>query len=106
MRTAIAETTHAREELQSLRQLIEALAPRCGLDLKDRAASRRFRDGQAPGPGESIDPRLCEELRGMLILLLRLEGCSSEDIGFAGMQRLWQRHDDILMRFADRAITG
>lgn len=106
MNSSSAATGHGPEELQSLRQLIERLAPQCALDLKDRSAVRHFLEGHASSCSESIDPRLCDELRNMLILLFRLEGSSSEDIGFSGMRRLWQRHDDILTRFADRTMTG
>jgi hypothetical protein len=92
---------HGPEELFALRRLIGELAPQCGLDLADRAATRHFLDGQA-SHSESIDPQLCQELRAMLILLFRLEACSSEDSGLSGMRRLWRLHGETLARFAGK----
>lgn len=95
---------HSSEELLALRRLIAQFAPLCGLDLKDRAAIRHFLDGHSPlSQGESIDPQLCQELRAMLILLFRLEGSSSEDLGFEGLRRLWHQHGEILARFQAQA---
>lgn len=88
----------------ALRRLISELAPRCGLDLTDRAAIRHFLDGNSPlSRGESIDPQICQEVRTMLILLFRLEGSSSEDLGFDGLRRLWHQHSEILARFQAQA---
>lgn len=87
---------HNPEDLQALRRLIARLAPPCGLDLSDKSAVRRFLDGaQAPGGAAEAD----QELRAMLILLFRLETCSSEDLGFAGLRRLWQEHSETLARY-------
>lgn len=35
----------------------------------------------------------------MLVLLYRLEGSSSEDLGFDGMRKLWRQHSETLARF-------
>ncbi|UCV09775.1 hypothetical protein [Dechloromonas denitrificans] len=87
---------HKPEDLQALRRLIARLALPCGLDLSDKSAVRRFLDGaQAPGDAGETG----QELRAMLILLFRLETCSSEDLGFAGLRRLWLEHSETLARY-------
>ena len=88
------------QEMQALRQLITRLAGQCRLDLSDRIAVRQFLDDtEMRGRGESLDPKVCQELRTMLILLYRLEASSSEDLGVDGLRRLWHQHGEILARF-------
>lgn len=99
MSLSILGPKHSSDELQALRRLITELAPQCGLNLKDRAATRDFLDGHPLSRSEHINPQLCAELRAMLILLFRLEGSSSEDLGVEGMRRLWCQHSEILDRF-------
>lgn len=82
----------------ALRHLIRDLAPLCGLDLDDRHSVRQFLDPTKLA-GEGTDPELHAELRAMLILLFRLEGSSSEDLGFHGIRNLWRQHDETLARF-------
>ncbi|WP_428827790.1 hypothetical protein ACLIKD_07405 [Azonexus sp. IMCC34842] len=88
---------HNPEDLQALRRLIARLAPPCGLDLSDKSAVRRFLDGAQPAPQGAAETG--QELRAMLILLFRLETCSSEDLGFAGLRRLWLEHSETLARY-------
>lgn|SRR5574343_1169861 len=93
-------TANPPEDIQALRRLIGLLAPQCGLDLANRGAVRQFLDHDAAGNrSEAIDPQLCHELRAMLILLYRLEGSSSEDLGVEGLRHLWRQHGEILARF-------
>ncbi|MDP3538850.1 MAG: hypothetical protein Q8S26_09115 [Azonexus sp.] len=100
MRRSILGPSHHPEELLILRQLICQLAPQCGLDLGNRASVRSFLDQDAAASrSESIDPKLCQELRAMLILLYRLEASSSEDLGVEGLRRLWHQHGEIIARF-------
>ena len=44
------------------------------------------------------DRQKAQELSAMLTLLLRLEASSSEDLGIAGLHRLWHEHGKILAR--------
>ena len=88
---------HNPEDLQALRRLIAHLAPQCGIDLSDKSAVRRFLDGAQPTRGGMAETG--EELRAMLILLFRLETCSSEDLGFEGLRRLWLEHSATLARY-------
>lgn len=100
MSLLIREESHSSVELEALRRLIVQLAAQCNLDLRNRAAIRHFLDGsQETRLSESVDPQLCHELRAMLVLLYRLEGSSSEDLGFDGMRRLWRQHSETLARF-------
>lgn len=99
MNRSVGETKHP-EDMQALRRLIAHLAPQCGLDLANRSAVRHFLDhDSASNRSEAIDPLLCHELRAMLILLYRLEGSSSEDLGVEGLRRLWRQHGEFLARF-------
>ncbi len=99
MNRSVGETNHP-EGMLALRRLIAHLAPQCGLDLANRASVRHFLDHAAPSSrSEAIDPQLCQELHAMLILLYRLEGSSSEDLGVEGLRRLWRQHGEILARF-------
>lgn len=77
------------DELDRLRQLIADLATRCGVDPGDRRALRLLLDAPESPAGEEAtqDPR--HELRTLLTLLYRLEAACSEDIGLAGLRRLW-----------------
>lgn len=100
MSLAIPQTSHSSTELLALRRLIAELAGQCDLDLRNRVAIRHFLDDSpAAARSKSIDPQLCHELRAMLVLLYRLEGSSSEDLGFDGMRRLWRQHSETLARF-------
>lgn len=100
MQHPLSETNCPPEEMQALRRLIDHLAPQCGVDMANRASIRQFMDGdQAARRSESIDPRLCQELRAMMILLFRLEASSSEDLGVEGLRRLWYQHGEIMARF-------
>lgn len=100
-------SSSAAPELLDLRQVIGQLAPRCGLDLADRAAVRGVLNGEfarcPAGAGGC-----CQELRALLILLYRLEASSSEDLGIDGLGRLWHQHGEILARFrrAERHGSG
>lgn len=90
------------EDMQALRRLIAQFAPQCDLDLSDRSAVRRFLDDdQMNNRSERIDPKICVELRAMLILLYRLEASSSEDLGVEGLRRLWHQHSETIARFQD-----
>lgn len=94
------------EDLKALRHAIGRLAAECSLDLDSRPAIRRFLDNDPAGiPGRRGDPKACQELRHMLVLLYRLEASSSEDLGCSGMHRLWHQHDEIVRRFRNEA-TG
>lgn len=95
-----ASTTPPGEDLHALRRLIGELAPRCGLDLADRRAVRRFLDDEPHSRSERTDPQAAAELRRMLVLLFRLEASSSEDLGIEGLRRLWRQHGEIMARFA------
>lgn len=95
---------HNPEDLQALRRLIAHLAAQCGLDLSDKSAVRRFLDGAQPAPGGAAETG--EELRTMLILLFRLETCSSEDLGFEGLRRLWREHSATLARYRPEAMPA
>ena len=99
MNLAILGPSHASEELQALRRLIAQLAGQCGLELSDKSAVRRFLDADHPFlPGPLATSETGQELRAMLILLYRLEACSSEDLGFEGLRRLWLQHSETLAR--------
>lgn len=88
------------EDMHALRHLIAEFAGQCGLDLSNRIAVRQFLDdNQVSSRSEIIDPKICQELRAMLILLYRLEASSSEDLGVEGLRRLWHQHSEILSRF-------
>ena len=90
----------ADEELLPLRRMIVRLADRCGLDLADSSAIRRFLDGdfsQCEAP--DWDSNSCRDLHSMITLLFRLEASSSEDLGINGLHRLWSRHSEILAGF-------
>ena len=95
--------THASEDILALRRVIAQLADRCDLDLSDPFAVRHFLDGDSSHGQESAQQhQVCEELRSMLTLLFRLEASSSEDLGIAGLHRLWMQHGEILARFQAR----
>lgn len=83
------------EELLALRRLIAEQASHCQLDLNNRIAIRHFLDSDQPSPAG-------QELRAMLVLLLRLETSSSEDLGIDGLRRLWHQHSEIISRFGAR----
>jgi hypothetical protein len=81
------------DALVDLRRLIAHRARQCGLDLEDRQSLSRFLYTESAA---GTDPTA--ELRAMLILLYRLEACSSEDLGHSALLDLWRRHDDFLLR--------
>lgn len=97
---SISHAPHAFDDIMLLRCLTEHVADRCGLDLTDGAAVRRVLDGDMSCcRGDVHDHSLCLELPAMLRLLFRLETSSSEDLGIAGLRRLWRQYSDILSRF-------
>lgn len=99
MSLSVFEPSHASEELQVLRRLIAQFAGQYGLELSDKSALRRFLDADHPLHPASLAPsKTGQELRAMLTLLFRLEACSSEDLGFEGLCRLWQEHSETLAR--------
>jgi len=100
MSLSIRGYAHVSDDLKPLRRVIAQLADHCGVDIDDRSAIRQLMDGdfsqrEAQGP----DSKACQELRTMLTLLFRLEASSSEDLGIAGLHRLWHQHSEILARF-------
>lgn len=100
MKPPVSDTHYPPEDMQALRQLIALIAPQCGVDPDNRTSIRRFLDNDlAASHSESIDPRICQELRAMLILLFRLEASSSEDLGIEGLRRLWHQHGEIMARY-------
>lgn len=100
MSLSIFGPSHISEDLHALRRVIARHADRYGLDLADRSAVRRFLDGDfAPGQTPARNYPAYQELRAMLVLLLRLEASSSEDLGIDGLHRLWRQHSEILARF-------
>jgi hypothetical protein len=103
MNLSLLGVNHASEDILALRRVIAHLAERCGLDLADPDAVRHFLDDDSshdqPGTREHQDS---DELRAMLTLLFRLEASSSEDLGIAGLHRLWMQHSEILARFQVR----
>lgn len=93
-------TAEGSEDLQALRRLIDDLARQHRIDLTDPAVIARIMEGDATiGGAPAIDPQRFEDLSSMLRLLFRLEGSSSEDLGFSGLCRLWERHREVLRRF-------
>lgn len=109
MNLSFFRSNPATPDLLELRQLIGQLAPRCGLDLADRAAVRGVLNGDfARCPAAVGTAPCCQDLRAMLVLLYRLEASSSEDLGIDGLGRLWHQHGEILARFrlADRPGGG
>lgn len=90
-------TSPPHDELDCLRSLIAGLAQRCQVDLGDRQSLRRLLDDQQPGSDDSTR----HELRTLLRLLYRLEAASSEDLGPAGVRRLWQLCAEARVRLGD-----
>ncbi|MBL0168282.1 MAG: hypothetical protein IPP85_14610 [Propionivibrio sp.] len=83
--------------------MIAHLADRCDLDLADPYAVRNFLDGDSShDQANAREHQDSDELRAMLTLLFRLEASSSEDLGIAGLHRLWLQHSEILARFQVR----
>jgi len=104
MKHPVSDTNYPLEDMQALRRLIAQFAPQCGIDLGNRASIRHFLDNDlAASHSESIDPRICQELRTMMILLFRLEASSSEDLGVEGLRRLWHQHSEIMTRYGQQA---
>ena len=103
MNLSLLGVNHACEDILALRRVIAHLADRCDLDLADPYAVRNFLDGGSSHDQESArEHRDSDELRAMLTLLFRLEASSSEDLGIAGLHRLWMQHSEILARFQVR----
>ena len=103
MNLSMLGVTHAAEDILALRRVIAHLADRCELDLADPYAVRHFLDGDSSqGQASKHEHQDCDELRAMLTLLFRLEASSSEDLGIAGLHRLWMQHSEILARFQVR----
>jgi hypothetical protein len=98
MRTSILEPRPGSEDLLTLRRAIAQLAERCHVDLTERTALRRILDGDF-SCCQATELEDCRQLAAMLTLLFRLEACSSEDIGMAGLRRLWRQHGRVLARF-------
>jgi len=94
MTLSIIDVSHtAKEDLVPMRRMIVRLADRCGLDLVDSSAIRRFLDSdysQCEAPDWDINS--CRDLHSMITLLFRLEASTSEDIGINGLHRLWHQH--------------
>lgn len=100
MRKSIADLPHHCEDIQALRRVIAQLASRCGIDLTDRAALRALLDSDfSQCPGSGLHRQNCQELSAMLTLLFRLETSTSEDLGIAGLRRLWRLHGAVLARW-------
>ena len=99
MRPPLLDPPPDYEDIQALRRVIAQLAGRCGIDLGDRAVLRRVLDGDFGNDQAAPDNRQqVQELSAMLTLLFRLEACSSEDLGIAGLLGLWREHGRILAR--------
>lgn len=108
MRPPLLDPPPDYEDIQALRRVIAQLAGRCGIDLGDRAVLRRVLDGDFGNDQAAPDDRQqVQELSAMLTLLFRLEACSSEDLGIAGLLGLWREHGRILARCrGDQLIAG
>lgn len=101
MNDALPAINPDRQELAALRQAINHLAVRSGLDLTDRSTLRALVAGNLTTLPDADSPNYVE-LRTMLILLYRLEDSTSEDIGIDGLQRLWRQHGEIVDAHARR----
>lgn len=100
MNASVLCLNHACEDILALRRAIAHLAERCDLDLADPVAVRHLLDDDSSrGQGCAREFQDADELRAMLTLLFRLEASSSEDLGIAGLHRLWTQHSEILARF-------
>ncbi len=95
------EIADAPENMRSLQQLIGQLADQCGVNLGERQAVRRLLDLSGPQSA----PAVARELRSLLILRYRLEASCSEDLGYEGMNGLWQQLDDTLRRHRDSRLS-
>lgn len=103
MTPSILDPNPGGEDLLALRRAITLLAKRCQIDLADRAALRRLLDGDfSDCRAVTGDVRDGQDLRALLTLLFRLEASSSEDLGIAGLRRLWRQHGKVLARFRPR----
>ncbi len=94
------EIAHAPEDMRSLRQLISRMAAECGINLGERHSVRQLLDGST----HASSPALANELRSLLILRYRLEAACSEDLGYDGMNGLWQQLDDTLRRHRESRL--
>lgn len=99
MKPSSFASPQSTEELLAMRKAIARLADRVGLDLSSPDDVRRCLDGDFSGLTVNSGLSECRELRDMLVLLLRLESSSSEDLGIEGLRRLWQLHRELMNRF-------
>lgn len=95
------QTKTPHDELDHLRRSIAGLAQSCQVDLGDRQSLRLLLDGQEVGS----DNPARQELRTLLPLLYRLEAASSEDLGLAGLRRLWQLCAEARVRLGNSCYT-
>jgi len=99
MKSSAFALAHSAEDLIIMRKAISRLADRLGLDLSNPDHTRRCLDGDFSTVAAAGKSRECQELRDMLIVLLRLESSSSEDLGIDGLRRLWQKQRELMNRF-------
>jgi hypothetical protein len=100
MNQSMAKQNHIFNDLAELQRVIQQLAQFCQLDLNNELAVRRFREGDfSLAQDSNRNFSICQELRTMLTLQLRLEASSSEDIGIDGLNFLWNQCSNILKRF-------
>lgn len=99
MRESLLDLPQSCEDIQALRRIIAHFAGRCRIDLADSTVFRGLLDGDfRAAKVPTADRQKAQELSAMLTLLLRLEASSSEDLGIAGLHRLWHEHGKILAR--------
>ena len=100
MKSSAFASAHTAEDLIIMRKAISRLADRLGFDLSKPDEARSCLDGDFSNRPAALGKlRECQELRDMLIVLLRLESCSSEDLGIDGLRRLWQKQRELMNRF-------
>lgn len=87
---------HGGEDLLALRTHIGRLAVICGVDINSDDNVSRLLAGDYSKCHQQ--PRQAETLRGLLVLLYRLEASVSEDLGIDGLVGLWQQHNAILIQ--------
>lgn len=100
MKRSVNTMTHGVEDLIVMRKAIARLAERLGVDLSNVEHMRHCLDGifsHFPTTADQVGE--CQELREMLVLMLRLEDCNSEDLGIDGLRRLWQKQRSLMNRF-------
>lgn len=87
---------HSGDDLRVLRFHVGRLAMICELDLGRGETVAQLLEGDHVACHSHR--REAELLRALLILLYRLEASVSEDLGIAGLTKLWREHDDLLAR--------